>query len=63
MPTIQDRPPNFRNDEGKLYLVRCFVCEPQRGLENYSIAVASGTCYNCGYSEEDKNVEQNQENN
>lgn len=46
--TIQDRPPNFRNSSGKLYLVRCYVCSPE-GKENYSPNVASGTCGWCGY--------------
>jgi hypothetical protein len=51
--TIQDRPPNFR-ENGKLYLVRCFSCgaEP-RGTENYLPAVASGTCAWCGWSGKD----------
>lgn len=46
--TIQDRPPNFRDSAGKLYLVRCYVCSPE-GKENYSPNVASGTCGWCGY--------------
>jgi len=46
----QDRPPNFRK-EGKLYLVRCFKCEPEHGKENYMIAAATGTCAWCGWSE------------
>ena len=45
--TIQDKHPNFRNKEGKLYLVRCFKCNK----ENYSIAVASGKCIWCGYED------------
>ena len=50
--TVQDRPPNFRNTEGKLYLVRCFICEPKRGLENNLTQVAAGICFQCGFSEE-----------
>lgn len=50
--TIQDRPPNFRDDEGRLYLVRCFVCDPDVGRENYVLAVATGQCAFCGWSEQ-----------
>lgn len=46
-----DRPPNFRGDNGKLYLVRCFVCEPNGGKENWSMAVATGRCEWCGWEE------------
>lgn len=46
----QDRPPNFR-EEGKLYLIRCFACAPEHGRENYALAVPSGTCAWCGWSE------------
>lgn len=46
-----DRPPNFRNKSGKLYLVRCFVCEPTRGRENWAMAVATGQCTWCKWSE------------
>lgn len=48
--TIQDREPNFR-ENGKLYLVRCFKCDPDRGRENYLPAVASGSCAWCGWKE------------
>jgi len=41
---IQDRPPNFRED-GKLYLVRCFVCN----RENWAMLVSSGQCAWCGW--------------
>lgn len=47
----QDRPPNFRSKDGKLYLVRCFACEPEHGRENYAPAVASSECAWCGWSE------------
>jgi hypothetical protein len=50
----QDRNPNFRDKEGKLFLVRCFACEPERGRENYAPAVASGTCAWCGWKEEEE---------
>jgi hypothetical protein len=46
--TVQDRPPNFRS-EGRLFLVRCFVCEPTHGRENYALTVASGRCAWCGW--------------
>jgi hypothetical protein len=45
----QDRPPNFRNDSGRLFLVRCFVCEPSVGRENWAPAVASGCCAFCNW--------------
>lgn len=48
----QDRHPNFRGDNGKLYLVKCFICDPKYGLENYVIAVSMGQCYKCGWKEE-----------
>jgi len=50
--TLNDRAPNFRNDEGRLFLVRCFACDPQRGTQNWAMAVASGTCAFCGWSDE-----------
>lgn len=46
----QDRKPNFR-DDGRLYLVRCFICDPKYGLENYAFVVATGQCYKCGWKE------------
>ena len=51
----QDRHPNFRDAERKLFLVRCFACsEDERGRENYAMAVASGECAWCGWKEETK---------
>jgi len=47
----QLREPNFRNSEGRLFLIRCFVCEPKFGRENYLPAVASGKCAFCGWKE------------
>ena len=47
----QDRPPNFRTKDGRLYLVRCFACGGERGTENYAMAVSSGTCSFCGWSQ------------
>ena len=44
----QDKHPNFRGKDGKLYLVRCFACNK----ENYSPAVASGQCAWCGWKED-----------
>lgn len=55
---IQERPPNFRDDDGKLYLVRCFACgDSEYGKENYMMAVASGQCAWCGWKEETKEGE------
>ena len=48
---IQEKRPNFRNSEGKLYLVRCFICDPNCGVENYMPAVATGQCAWCGWKE------------
>ncbi len=47
----QDRKPNFRDHTGNLFLVRCFACNPEIGRENYSMAVSSGVCAFCGWSE------------
>lgn len=47
----QSRHPNFRNKEGVLYLVRCFLCDGDGGRENYLPAVASGQCAWCGWKE------------
>lgn len=38
---------NFRDDTGKLYLVRCPKCK----AENYAPSVASGECAWCGWKE------------
>ncbi len=51
MKTIQDRKPNFRGKLGNLFLVRCFACDPERGLENYAMMVSSGVCHACGWHE------------
>lgn len=47
----QERHPNFIGKNGKLYLVRCFVCDEDRGRENWAPAVASGQCAWCGWRE------------
>ena len=47
-----DRKPNFRTKTGRLYLVRCFSCGGDHGRENWAVAVASGQCAWCGWSEE-----------
>jgi hypothetical protein len=44
----QDRPPNFR-DNGKLFLIRCFVCGDEYGRENHAMYVARGECAWCGW--------------
>lgn len=40
--------PNFINEKGRVYLVKCPNIECSK--ENYSIAVASGICAFCGYN-------------
>lgn len=50
----QDRKPNFRDDKGRLYLVRCFACEPERGRENWAMAVSEGRCAFCGWKDGDE---------
>ena len=47
----QDKPPNFRDEDGQLFLVRCFVCDEVYGRENWAPAVASGECAWCGWHE------------
>jgi len=47
----QERSPNFRDEHGRLFLVRCFQCDPDRGRENWAPAVASGQCAWCGWTE------------
>lgn len=49
----QDQGENFRDKDGKLFLVRCYVCDPEHGLENHAMLVASGTCAWCGWSEKE----------
>jgi len=48
---IQDRSPNFYNKAGKLFLVRCFVCDRLYGKENYLPAVDTGQCAWCGWKD------------
>lgn len=43
--------PNWRDERGKLYLVRCFECGGEEGRENWSIAISSGWCAWCGWDE------------
>ena len=44
-----DRPPNWRDEKGNFYLLRCFACTTcPRGTENYGPAVATGICAWCG---------------
>lgn len=50
-PPVQERPPNFRGPDGVLCIVRCFACEPERGRENWALAVAAGYCCWCGWTE------------
>lgn len=51
MRHVNDREPNFRGDNGELYLVRCFSCGGDRGTENWAMVVAAGTCAWCGWTE------------
>jgi hypothetical protein len=48
--TENDRAPNWRTG-GWLYVQRCFVCEPERGRENYAPSVAKGQCAWCGWTD------------
>jgi hypothetical protein len=43
--------------DGKLYLVRCMACPNggDRGVENYMMAVANGTCAWCGWNNKENN--------
>lgn len=50
----QDRHPNFRGEDGRLRLIRCFICEPVRGRENLLSCGAAGVCASCGWSEENE---------
>lgn len=52
MLKIQDRSPNFREND-KLFIVRCFCCNEETGQENWAPAVAGGYCAWCGWSEEE----------
>lgn len=50
--SMQDRPPNFRDEAGELFLVRCYAPgHPERGIENWGPAVALGQCAWCGWKE------------
>lgn len=49
MNRLQNRPPNFIGKNGKLFLIRCFICQPDYGRENYTMAVVSGRCAWCGH--------------
>ena len=50
----QEQEPNFRDEQGQLYLVRCYSCDSKHGSENFVISVASGECAWCGWKD-DKN--------
>lgn len=45
----QDRQPNFRDEDGRLFLVRCFVCGGEHGRENRAMLVAQGICAWCNW--------------
>jgi hypothetical protein len=46
-----ERYPNYRAENGKLYLVRCYACDAVDGKENFAGAVATGECAWCGWHE------------
>ena len=52
MKMPNDKAPNFRDKEGKLFLIRCYNCEPNFGTENYAPVVSKGVCAWCGWKEE-----------
>ena len=47
--TVNDRRPNFRGSDGRLYLTRCYVGHGDGGRENWAPNVASGMCAWCGW--------------
>ena len=49
--TVNDRLPNFRSDNGRLFLMRCYSCEAVVGRENWALAVATGRCSWCGWED------------
>lgn len=50
---IKPDPRNFRDENGKLFMIYCPKCK----LENYAPSVADGQCAWCGYKEEEKRDE------
>jgi len=48
---VNERPPNFRDRDGQLFLVRCFSCGGKGGVENYAFSVATGQCAWCGWKD------------
>lgn len=52
MGHVNDRKPNFRAADGRFFLVRCFACGGEHGTENWAMAVASGQCAFCGWTED-----------
>ena len=53
---IQFQKPNFV-ENGELYLMRCYKCDPENGRENWAPYVATGQCAWCGWKEEVKDDE------
>lgn len=45
------RKPNFE-ENGQLYLVRCYNCDIANGRENHVYSVAKGQCAWCGWPED-----------
>ena len=50
---LEDCRENFRDDDGNPFVVRCPKCK----RENWAMAVASGQCSWCGWSEASKVVD------
>lgn len=48
---INDKEPNYRNEFGSLILIRCFLCEPNKGKGNKPSAVSMGVCGHCNWSD------------
>lgn len=49
---MNDRLPNFRDETGKLFLIRCFACDPIDGRENYAPIASTGLCAWCGWEDD-----------
>jgi len=57
---VQRQHPNFVEGD-RFFMVRCFVCDPEHGKENYLPAVASGQCAWCGAKVEIEDEEEVEE--
>jgi len=55
--TPNDKGENFRDERtGKLVLVRCYICNPDVGVENWAPAASAGQCAWCGWKEGDRST-------